>query len=172
MPPSPTIQPRPYGSAGSVPLPEASGKNTPCRSAAVTPGSTRVHAAPPSVVRRMSPPLPTIQPLFAFWKKTSLRPLPPSLSIASGVQPVPPLVVRRARPALPTTTPTLAVAKSTALSVFPVEFDGCAVHVLPALLVTRMVPCAPTIQPLRASTKCTPRRLTSVATASDWSTQP
>src|SRR5262249_42692226 len=142
-----------------------------CRSFAVGTGLTRVHVEPPLPVRRITPPLPTIQPRVASWKKTSFSCLP-SVDAVIAIQFAPPLVVRRMRPAEPTTTPIVGEANDTALSVYTVEFETCMFHVLPVSVVCRIVPRSPTAQPSLRVTNHTPRSVWMVFAAALWSTQP
>src|SRR5262249_35477070 len=100
----------------------ASTKETPKR-VAVVPLDWNVQVAPPSVLRRMIPPLPTPVPVLASTKETPKRVavLPPDWN----VQAAPPSVLRRIVPPPPTATTVLGARVTAAKRLFPCGNGFC-----------------------------------------------
>ena len=122
--------------------------------------------APPSVVRRIVPPLPTAVPVFASLNQTLSSQW--SVPLNWFTQVAPPSVVRRIVPPSPTAVPVFASLKQTPQRSSPVPLDWLT-QVAPPSVVRRIVPPLPTVVPVFASVKQTPRRVLLVPL--DWLTQ-
>src|SRR3954447_23028540 len=135
---------------------ELSRAATPRNESVRPPELWRPQLAPPSVVCRIAPPCPTIQPLFASAKSIPYRMT--SLGDGCWVQVLPASMVFKIRPLSPTIQPALELTKRTACRLkvlLPVPGD-CVNQVRPPSPVCRMVPPDPTTQPSKILGKETP----------------
>ncbi len=97
--------------------------------------------APPLVVVRIVPLLPTAQPWLTLAKATPSRSVPAAPNVCA-FQLAPPLLVCRIVPLLPTVQPDLAPENAMAKRPSAVP-DFCAFQLAPPLTVCRMVPPEP-----------------------------